>query len=1017
MRKLLLLLLMLEMTAQAHSARRITIAELRQVLASNHGKSDAKVAQVLSNVELVERLGPERLSRWQAEMPGPESRRSLVLLADLSAFLAPPASEIPATATPDLATQRELIASVVNYATRTTHLLPNFLATRDTIRFEDSQPSQRADASLIPYKPLHAVQRVSATVVYRDGREVDSGKDQAGQSQPAVQGLITSGEFGPVMVAVLVDGAKGKLTWSHWEKGTRGPLAIFRYVVPREESHYEVKFCCVSGESMDGVVARQAGYHGEMAVDPVSGAIMRLTLRADLSPADKIVRADILVEYGQVDIGGRTYICPVKSISISVAPAPPSQMLDLRQNAFAEEALKGNRSPGLQTKLNDVVFDQYHVFRSEVRVLTGDTAPSGAGPVGGSANAASGTPAVAQSLENAPPAEASAPEGTGDSSPTISPSPAAIPTPLAAKPAPAVPEITAEESAKIPEITATTPAAEGKSFTLRVTTRLVDVGVVAFDKKGRPVTDLKPEDFQVFDNGRRQTVQSFSGPRIPLNEHAVAPASQPLSPTAETVFSNSRTNTENVAAGSARTDSGVTILLLDTASLAWADLTRAREQMLGSLQALPADERVGLYVRSAQRFQILIEATSDHARVASILRTWMPSAADLARAQEAEQRNRQQFDDVQHVEDLQFVNGNMSSAPDTGTALDQQLRDFGSSPGRDALATLVNVARHLAATPGRKNLVWVASENVLANWTDNAVSTDKGGKHLGAAVVRAQEALNDAHVSLYPLDASQVETHAVDPSLANQSVDLSTGVTAPPQHQGGAQPGGRLTAEMQQDTHPVQGSIQAMAQATGGRVFRRGGDLASDLRAVVEDGRAYYLLGFIPDVPADDRYHTLAIKMGSHHGVVLRYRTGYLYSVEPATPRDRFREAVWRPLDSSDIALSAHALPAYTGSAFKLNIAIDDLALQLHGGRWVDRLDIFVVRRGADGEQAQITGRTLALALLPATYQSLLGNGIPFDEFVEKDNGTSSLRFLVVDGNSGRMGSLTIPTASAQAGH
>jgi VWFA-related protein len=439
--------------------------------------------------------------------------------------------------------------------------------------------------------------------------------------------------------------------------------------------------------------------------------------------------------------------------------------------------------------------------------------------------------------------------------------------------------------------------------------------------------------------------------------------------------------------------------------------------MLGSLQALPANERVGLYVRSTGQFQILMEASADHARLASILRSWKPGGADVARAQEAETRNRQQFDEVQHVEDLQYVNGNTSSALDSVTSVDPQLRDFGANPGGIALATLVSVARHLAATPGRKSLIWIASENVLADWTNQAVSSDKGGKHLDDAIVRLQEALNEAHVSVYPLDASQLETHATDPSLANQSIDLSTSVTAPPQHQGGAQIGGRLSAELQQDTHPVQGIVQEMAQATGGRVFRRGGNLGANLISVVEDGSAYYLLGFAPDMPADDRYHALTIKVASHRGVVLRYRTGYLYSTEPAAPKDRFREAIWRPLDSSDIALSAHALPAYTGSAFKLNIAINDLALQLRDGRWVDKLDIFVVRRTADGQHAQVTGRTLALALLPSTYQSLLGDGIPFDEFVEKDKSTASLRFLVVDANSGRMGSLTIPTASAQGAH
>jgi VWFA-related protein len=1007
---------MITMVAPAYAERQITVDQLQHVLVSAHGKPDAKVAQLLSGLELVERLSAEKLARWQGEMPGPESRRSLVLLADLSAFLNPPASEIPATAAPDPTTQRELIASVVDYAKRTTNQLPNFLATRDTIRFEDNPPSQRIDSSYVPYKPLHAVQRLSATVVYRDGQEVDSGKPQASQPQPVAQGLITSGEFGPVIGTVLVDAAQGKLTWSHWEEGTRGPVAVFRYMVPREGSNYEVKFCCVAGESIDGIVARKTGYHGEMAVDPMNGSIMRLTLKADLTPADKIVKADMLVEYGPVDIGGQTYVCPVKSISISVAPAPPAGVLDLRANAFAEEALKRDRSPGLQTKLNDVVFDHYHVFRSEARVLTG--AP-GSDLAAKDENAASGSSSKteAQRAEIARPEDASTAEKTAG--PSAVGSLAAAPPSASTNSATAVPaasEIAPAESIKVPEITASTEAITDKSFTLRVTTRLVDVGVVALDKKGRSVTDLKPEDFQVFDNGRKQTVRSFSGPGASLSGETGPGPSEPTSAAVETVYSNRRTH-DDLATGDTRADGGVTILLVDAASLSFADLTRAREQILGSLQALPANERVGLYVRGTGRFQILVEATTDHARLASILRSWKPSAADAAHAQETEARNRQQFDEVQHVEDLQYVNGNVPSALDSVPAVDPQLRDFGSNPGGGALATLVSVARHLAPTPGRKSLVWVASENVLADWTNQAVSSDKGGKHLGAAIVRAQEALNEAHVSVYPLDASQLESHATDPSLENPGITLSPGAPSGQASlpQGGAQKGGRTSAEMQQDVHVIQAPIQEMAEATGGRVFRRGGDFSASLKSVAEDESASYLLGFVPDMPADNQYHALTIKVESRHrGVVLRYRTGYLYSAEPATPRDRFQEAVWRPLDSSDIALSARPLPAYTGSAYKLNIAINDLALQLQGGRWVDKLDIFVVRRGVDGSHAEVSGRSLALALLPSTYQSLLGEGIPFEEFVVKDKNTASLRFLVVDGNSGRMGSLTIPAASTQ---
>jgi hypothetical protein len=98
-----------------------------------------------------------------------------------------------------------------------------------------------------------------------------------------------------------------------------------------------------------------------------------------------------------------------------------------------------------------------------------------------------------------------------------------------------------------------------------------------------------------------------------------------------------------------------------------------------------------------------------------------------------------------------------------------------------------------------------------------------------------------------------------------------------------------------------------MAEATGGRVFRRSGNIAANFNDVVEDGRATYLLGFTPDVQADDQYHLLTVKLAGRRGVTLRYRTGYLYSKDPAALMDRFRQAIWRPLplDVSEIAISA----------------------------------------------------------------------------------------------------------------
>jgi hypothetical protein len=80
-----------------------------------------------------------------------------------------------------------------------------------------------------------------------------------------------------------------------------------------------------------------------------------------------LLRSDTLVEYGPVTIGGKTYICPVKSISISRSRTV--RILTGPQGEF--------RTFGpFATFLNDVSFGEYHVFRGESRILSGFTRDS-----------------------------------------------------------------------------------------------------------------------------------------------------------------------------------------------------------------------------------------------------------------------------------------------------------------------------------------------------------------------------------------------------------------------------------------------------------------------------------------------------------------------------------------------------------------------------------------------------------------------------------------------------------------
>jgi hypothetical protein len=360
-------------------------------------------------------------------------------------------------------------------------------------------------------------------------------------------------------------------------------------------------------------------------------------------------------------------------------------------------------------------------------------------------------------------------------------------------------------------------------------------------------------------------------------------------------------------------------------------------------------------------------------------------------------------------------------------SLDPQLRDWGRKPGQDALSLLNGVARHLAAFAGHKNLVWVTSDNVLADWSGRSVSIEKGSTSIEPFTLHAQEAMNEAHVSVYPLDASQLETGAIAADLKNRNVELSPaapllpgpGGTSPPntiQTPGGEDVSvgrdsraGRITASMQQDMHAIQGPIRELAEATGGRALRRAGDIAGELNGIAEDGRAAYLLSFTPDSPADDKYHLITVKLAGRRDVKLRYRTGYLYEKEPATLKERFQRAIWQAQDVNEIALTAAPAPS---SGVNLTIAATDLDMAQANDRWTDKLDIFLAERDDASQRARVTGHSLVLHLLPATYQKALREGIPVQQPLPGKAAGGSLRIVVVDENSGRIGSVTIPASA-----
>jgi VWFA-related protein len=1002
----------------AWSARPVSVAELERVLAASQNLPDGELAAQLSELQLTERLSAARLARLRAELGGAKSQRALLGLADRSAFLEPPAAEIPDRAAPDVAEQRRILGLTATYVSNAIPQLPRFYATRATTYFEDT-PGSSEEKPGSAGGALHAVRISRTTVQYRDGQEiVEPGPVKVEKTKQREHGLRTWGAFGPVLGLVLVDAAQNKLGWGHWEQGASGPLAVFRYAVPRDKSHYEVRYCCIAASY--GLESKSfqemSGYHGEMAVDPATGIIARLTVEAELEAGDPISRAAIAVEYGPVELGGRTYNCPSRSVSISVAKT----IRNMQDPSGHSWPTMGPR----QMLLNHVDFEQYHLFRAETRVLSGSEERS-------AGLAPDATLPSVQPIETAPSDEELADAPAAKPSPSSGPAAPANGT--AAAVAEEAAEITTAEATGLPEGPAH-PADQGdnsaSSLTLHINARLVDVNVVALDKKGRPIADLKPENFEVYDNGVKQNLNVFS--QANTAAPAPTPSAAPESAGDGQMFSNHAAK----AAQSKAIEGNTIILLVDGSNLAWADFAVVREQTMRFLKSVPPHLRVALYAMRYHGYQVLQEATTDHNVVAGRLAKWMPAAQDLANGQDEEKRNRQQIETVHSPEDMLSVNGNYTM--DTGTqseALDPKLRELGSQPGAIAMRVLTNVAHHLAVLPGHKSLVWITNDNVLADWTKSSVTIERGSKYIEPVALRTQEAMNNAHVSVYPLNASRLEANVISAELGNRNVQLTPTFQKPayleheqegPEATAGVDMnpyiqhrqfgnGGRLAAQMQQDIHPIQGVYREVADATGGRALRRSSNISGELDGVVADGNATYLLGFSPSQPADGEYHLLTVKMVGRRDVVLRYRAGYKYDKEAMSLKDRFSQAVWEPVDASEIGVSTKAITDAAGHALRVTVAGSDLELSQQSAIWTGKLDIFLVQRDATGEHAKVTGKTVGLRLQPATYQRAINEGLTFDERIDSTPVTGSLRVVVVDVNSGRMGSVTVPTAALEA--
>jgi hypothetical protein len=366
----------------ARSAEMVTVEQLENMIAAAHGKKDQDLAKRIGGMELTERLSSLRLAKLQVGLRGEKSRTALLVLADASVFLQLPAAEIPAMAPPDAEAQNLILSRAAEDLASSVHKFPDFFAQQSTNRFHDlkvSYLSPVSDPVILERQAFHPLDSFTSTIYYRNGREVEETDDKVPATKPRPRnGLVNWGTFGQLQRIVVTDIYKGKMEWGHWEQRASGPVAVFEYAIPKEKSNYIVNYCCVGLPNQAWHDFQSIPpFHGEIAIDAATGAIYRLVIITDLEPSDPIFQAEIMVEYEPVAIGGKTYICPRKSVTITTAIAP----IGANSGCAYSQCTAPHILKPRDTAINDTVYDSYHVFRSEARILTnGEGEPESAPP-------------------------------------------------------------------------------------------------------------------------------------------------------------------------------------------------------------------------------------------------------------------------------------------------------------------------------------------------------------------------------------------------------------------------------------------------------------------------------------------------------------------------------------------------------------------------------------------------------------------------------------------------------------
>ncbi len=501
-------------------------------------------------------------------------------------------------------------------------------------------------------------------------------------------------------------------------------------------------------------------------------------------------------------------------------------------------------------------------------------------------------------------------------------------------------------------------------YRMHVTSELVLVNVVARDKKGNLIRDLKKEDFTVTEDGKRQDISTFDFENVDE-----LPTAGPVEATvtgAAGATPAGLLHSSNASPLDAR-DRRLILLFFDFSGMDPEQIERGVDSAKKFIKEkmMPAD-MIAL-VSLATNMRVDLDFTADKTKVLSTLSAYTSSQG-------------QGFD--------AGAEGSAEGAAETGGSFTPDDTDYNTFTADRKLLALQAIMQALGKINQKKSIIYFSN-----GITQSGVDNQSALRTTTAAAVRA-------NVSIYPLDVRGLQ--AFPPGGEAQNASL---------HGQSAYNGNAIFNDLNSNANS-QETLATLAEDTGGKAFFDSNDFSGVFSQVQKDTSAYYVLGFTSSNPLKDgHFRHLKVQL-NRQDVKLEYRSGYyagrdFQHLNNSDREQQLDDELEAQLPQTDVAVYAGAhYFRQDDSHYYLGVSLVIPGSQIP----------FVQAKDKDSATIDIIGEVLANGKLPVGHQrDTVKLAVDTAQQVRRKNvqyntgfllapGSYHLKFVVRENRTGRMG-------------